>query len=257
MRKYLIVIVAIGAALALTAASAFGALSHTLTAKVTPSKAGTKKKPRNVVVSAGVSVVRTAPDAENPTADPIVIYFPKQFVFGNRHFKKCSKTTLDTGGVAACPRGSRIGQGTASATLGPGDSPLEFDTTFFNAGAKRIVIHLQRVSTDGSRQKQEGLFESPVGTLTRASGKYGSKLTVRIPFGVKRPGSTEDNPSDTFSKLVKLDFKLDKKYKRQTFLRSTGCKGSWAFNSRLVFEPNPNPPSVSSTSKSAKVPCRK
>jgi len=258
LRKSLIVIAAIAAALALTAASAFGTLSHTLSAKATPSKAGTKKKPRNVVVSAGIAVVRTAPDAENPTADPIEFYFPKEFSFNNRHFKKCTKDKLGDGGIAACPAGSRIGQGTASATVGSGDAPLEFDTTFFNAGTHKVVIHLQAVDTSGGqRRKVEGTYESPEGTLTRASGKYGRKLTVRIPDGVKRPGSPPCAPSSTFSKLVKLDFKLDKKYKRQTFIRSTGCKGSWSFNSRLVYEPNPNPPSVSSTSKSAKVPCKK
>jgi hypothetical protein len=252
LRKSLIVVVAIAAALALTAASAFAALNHTLSAKVTPSKAGTKKKPKNIVVSAGIAVVRTAPDATNPTAGKIEFYFPKQFAFNNKHFKKCSKAALDAGGVAACPSGSRIGQGTASATVGPGDASLEFDTTFFNSGSKSIAIHLQRVTVvNGQRQNAEGSFEAPTGTLTKASGKYGSKLTVVIPEVVKKTAAG-------YSKLIKLDFKLDKKYKKQTFIRSTGCKGrSYALNSRLLYEPNPTPPSVTSSSKATKVPCKK
>jgi len=264
LRKYLVLAIAAAALLALTAVSAFAALDHTYSVKVKPSKAGTKAKPRNVVVAAGLAVVHTAPDAENPTADPIVLYFPKQFAFNNRRFKKCSVTKV-AGGIAACPAGSRIGQGTASATVGPGDAPLEFDTTFFNAGANKLVIHLQPVTPNGDdrpkwgeRQKRQGFYESPVGTLSRAGGKYGRKLTVDIPEGVKKPGCTPNAPCGTYSKLIKLDFTLDKKYKGQTFIRSTGCKGgSYAFSSRLEYDPNPNPPSVSNTTKSIKVPCKK
>jgi hypothetical protein len=251
LRKYLIVALAAMVSIALTAASAFAALDHTVTAKVTPSKAGTKKKPRNIKVSAGVNVVRTAPDATNPTAGRIEFYLPKQFAFNNKRFKKCSKAALDTQGVSACPKGSQIGSGTASATVGPTDAPLDFDTTFFNSGSKSIAIHLQRVTiVNGQRQDAEGSFASPTGKLTKASGKYGTKLTVVVPETVK-------NTTAGFSKLIGLEFTMDKKYKGQTFIRSTGCKKNYPINSRLLYEPNPTAPSVTSTSKATTVPCKK
>jgi hypothetical protein len=249
LRKYLIAALVALTSTAVLAASAFAALDHTLSAKPS-SKAGTKKKPRNVVLSAGVAVVRTPPDAQNPTVSEIDFLFPKQFTFNHKLFKKCSKSTLAAQGLAGCPKGSKIGDGTADATLGGGDAPLSFKTTFFNAGSNKIVIHLQRVNESG--QPVEGSFESPTGTYKKAGGKYGRKLTVAIPAGVQSPDG-----GSTFSKLVKLDFKLDDKYKGKTFTQSTGCKSSYAFSSTLHYVPNPAPPSVSSSTKTAKAPCKK
>ena len=250
MRKFLIAALVALTSTAVLAASAFAALDHTLTAKPS-AKAGTKKKPKNVVLSAGVAVVRTPPDAQNPTVSKIDFLFPKQLTFLNKRFKKCSKSTLAAQGVAGCPKGSKIGAGTADATLGTADIPLFFKTTFFNAGANSIVIHLQRVNEQG--QPLEGSFESPTGTYRKAGGKYGRKLTVSIPAGVQSPDGGK-----TFSKLVKLDFKLNQKYKGKTFTQSTGCKrGKYSFSSTLHYVPNPAPPSVSSTTKTGTAKCKK
>jgi hypothetical protein len=247
LRKFLIAALTAIVSAALLVSSAFGALDHTLSAKPT-GKAGTKNKPRNVVLSTGVAVVRTPPDAQNPTVSTIDFLFPKEFTFNTKLFKTCSKSMLGSEGVAGCPKGSQIGEGTADATLGPGDVPLFFKTTFFNAGGTKLVIHLQAVNASG--QPLEGTYESPTGTFTKAGGKYGRKLRVAIPVGVQRPAGT-------YSKLVKLDFRLDDKYKGKTFTQSTGCRSSYSFSSRLAYEPNPAPPSVSSTTKTAKAPCKK
>jgi len=249
LRKYLIAALIALCSTALVAATAVAALHHDMKIKATP-KAGTKAKPRNVVLSAGVAMVRTAPDAQNPTVPKIDFLFPKQFKFLNSKFKKCSKAILGAQGVAGCPKGSKIGAGTALATLGAQDIPLHFKTTFFNAGPKTIVIHLQRVNEKG--QPLEGSYESPTGRYTKASGKYGSRLTVSIPDSVQTP----DNGS-TWSKLVKLDFKLDQKYKGKTFTQSTGCKKSYPFSSTLHYRANPAPPSVSSTTTTGTVKCKK
>jgi len=258
----MIVAIAAAAVPLCTAASASAALDHTFTAKVRPTKAGTKAKPRNATLSAKVTVLRTAPDSQNPTVDKIQLSFARGLTFNTRLFKKCSVARLSAQGVRGCPSGSRIGQGTAEATVGSGDAPLLFDTTFFNAArtaAERrggrapydLAIHLQRVVIqNGQRKHAEGVFSPPTGKFKSASGKYSHALTVSIPGDVQLTAAG-------YGKLVSLSFTLDKKYRGQSFVRSVGCNRRWNFSSTIHYVKNPFPPSVSSTTTATSGACTK
>ena len=234
MRKFLIVAIAAFTAIAFTATS-YAQSGATMKVKVTPNKAGTKKKPKNSKIN--LSVVN---EDTSRTMSKLVITTSKTFKLSTKGLTKCNADTLEQQGVSACPKASRVGKGVAEALVGvngPNPTALTFDVTAVVTGSRNIAFDLQ------GRQL-------PVHVM--APGKIsGRKLTIQVPNAAQQP------VPGTYAGLVSLEATLSGR-KGKNYLASTnGCTSKkHPFSSTLTFIDNGVSPAGNVTAK-ANAACKK
>jgi hypothetical protein len=218
LRKYLVVAVAaltaIGGA---TAALAQTATAPTLTVAVKPTKAGTKAKPKN----SSIHLLVVNNDTKK-SLSKLTITMPKTLKISGKGFKTCSVAKLNASGPSSCPKGSKVGGGTADALVGvngPSQTPLTFDVTAFVSGKTKISFYLH-ATTGGVNVVSPG----------KVSGR---KLIVTVPQAAQQP------VPGVWAGLVKLDTTLKGKAKKHLLIATTGCKGGkQPFKAALTFADN-------------------
>ena len=243
MRKYLIVALAALIVVAFSAVAWGQTPGATMDVSVAPTKAGTKKKPKSAQLSLNIKN-----DDFTQTASRLEIWLSKNVKIDTKGFKKCSVATLGSGGPSSCPKGSKIGAGTADARAGVNVSAtpplLPFTVNAFVTGKNSIAFHLQQ--TDG------GIVAVAPGKLTKASGKYGQKLDVSIP---EEPA--QQYPAGLYNGLEKLDVKIGAK-KGKSVIKTIGCTSRKdAFKAAITFVPNPGPPKVAKVETQTNASCSK
>jgi hypothetical protein len=205
--------------------------------KLSPSKAGTKKKPKGVKLNFHLTL-GTDDGTSPPTTKETVVSFGKGIRFNASKFPSCTLDTLNSKGPSACPKGSKVGTGSATALVGgspgePAPSTTEsLKVTAFNGPkGKTYLLYLDGDSPAVIKQAIQG-------TLGVATGDYGYKLDVSIPANLQQP------VPGLFAPLV--DFKVNtggtytkKKGKKKTkynYIETIACTGgSWPFNADLTF----------------------
>jgi hypothetical protein len=240
LRKYLAGGVAVIIAAALGGTAVAQAPDASSTATVSPTKAGTKKKPK----SEKLHLVVTNNNSQRSASD-IDIVAPKTITVSGKGFPTCSQAKLESQGKSACPKKSKVGTGTASALLGVNTGtpqPLTFKVTAFAAGAKKINFFLEGVELSGLALVSPGTIK-------------GHTLHVDIPDAAQQP------IPGTFAGLKQLDTtlgaSLKKGKKRFAAVSSTGCKAKkHTFKTTVTFINNGVAPAgQASTSADAK--CKK
>ena len=208
MRKYLIVALAGVAAIAFSAvALGQGADTATLTAKVTPKKAGTKKKPKNATYT--LDVVN---DNTQRTMSDLDVFLAKNVKLSLKGMPKCDPDTIF---ARDCPASAVLGKGEAKAKVGVnGTSPtdLTFEVTAFKTNSPVTGKEMLGFFIDDGASLQF-LTET---TLTKASGKYGQRLHIDVPELAQHVGAT-------YNGLVSLNAKLTKKVGKKSLIATTGC----------------------------------
>jgi hypothetical protein len=220
LKKLAIMATALVALLA-TATVAFAQiapLAVTVNGAVTPSKGGTKKKPKN----AKVKLAFNANAESRTTVQQMVFYIPKDIKLSGKGFKTCTSQQINSAGPSdsVCPKAAKLGSGTASAVLSANGQVLNFTTQVYAAGKNEIALYLQ-----GSGGNQVNV--SFPGPITKASGPYGQKITVNIPPTVQQP------LAGLYSYITSVDTTLGgkatkgkgKKKKTYYFASLTGCTG--------------------------------
>lgn len=244
MRKYLVAAVAaltvVGGTTAALAQTGSGA---SMKVSLSPSKAGTKKKPKGAKLHLFFSN-----DNHDLTATQIKILLAKNVKVNTKGFKFCSVAKIQADAGKTCPAKSKVGSGTSHAIAGvntTSPTPLTFDVTAFLISRSKVGFFLQ--------QRGGSITTVAVGTFGHAGGKYGSKLVVAIPQIAK------EFPTGTFNGLVDLDTTLGKKAGKHNLVGLTGCPKSkkLPFSTTVVFEPNPGPPATPSVSATATAKCKK
>jgi hypothetical protein len=241
LRKYLIMALAamLSIAVAAVAVAQDPSTAPDVTAKITPTKAGTKKKPKNSSLKLFVKNNQTA-----ATVDTITVNLGKQIKLSGKGFKYCTANTLNTQGKAACPSGSKAGGGTANAVVGPGHAPVKFTVDAYVGSKNTIIFYTQQVAPGTIRK---GL----VGTVSKASGKYGSKIVIKIDDDLQQPA-----PS-VFSGLVDLQTTIKAKKGKHYLVSSTGCKSKkHNVGVKFTFAPNATFPATGSVSGETSSACK-
>jgi hypothetical protein len=208
LRKYLIVAVAALTALAFAAVSiAQTPDKATLTTKLTPKNAGTKKKPANSKLRLKVVNANTS-----RTMSDLDIFLPKTMKVSLKGMPSCDGATIQ---ARACPKSALLGTGEAKAKTGvngssPGDLTFEVKAykTKSNVDGKDM---LGFVIDDGTL-----LFLTET-KLSKAGGKYGQKLHIDVPELAQHAGTS-------YNGLVSLDTTLGKKKGKNMLMATTGCK---------------------------------
>jgi len=247
LRKFLVAAVATLPALALGGAAVAqtpetGAAE--ITVSVSPSKVGTKKKPKPAKLTLEVKN-----GDSSQTADALQIFIPKQLKISAKGLKKCSQSKLEQNlSPSACPTASRLGKGTAQAVAGvntSNPSPLGFNVTAVLLSNTKIGFLIQ--------QQGGEIATLAVGTLKKSSGLYGQRLDVAI------PQLAREYPSGSYNGLVGLKTTLYKKVGKRSLLSSTGCTSARTlpFKTVISFQNNPNPPKAATVTAEGTANCSK
>jgi hypothetical protein len=238
--------------LAATLAMAGGAVaqnatpSHTSKVTISPSKAGTKTKPKAVSTKLTISNSR----ASGTTAKLIEVFFDKNIKMNPKGFPLCSASKIENDGPDACPSGSKLGTGTAAAVVNPTSptpAPISFKNTFFVGSSKSLTIYLEQTSGD--------VRAILTGKISNAGGKYGQKLSIAVPENLQQPAP------GVYSALTDIATSLKgttgSGSKKHGFFESRGCtKGKYQFQTRLSYANNPNPPSKPNSTNSGTGNCK-
>ena len=242
MRKLLTVAIAAIATLAVaTVAIAADPNDNEATLKVTasPTKAGTKKKPKSVKLGFDLEA-----DKPGTTVEKIVMDLPKGTKISGKGFKKCNADDLAAGGPTACPSGSKAGPtGSAGAAVVTGGTttPLNFDVHPFVEDSNTLLFYLAQIPS--------GVQSVVKGEITNS----GRKMTITIPLELRQPAPGLD------ATLTGIDQTFSGKAKKNAIISSTSCpKGGWKFGGTLIFTqradgaPVPGPEKRESTVKCKK-----
>jgi hypothetical protein len=250
LRKYLIAAVAACVAVGALAVSAPAQAPTGIELKVNlkPSKAGTKRNPRNTKIH----FVTTNKDVSQ-TASRIKIWIADTLKLSNKGFPKCSMAVLGdpARGPDSCPKGSEVGGGSALARAGVNVNPtnppqLPFDVRAFVTGKSSLVFHIR------STQPGIEIVALTPAKLKKASGKYGQLLDVTIP---REPAQFY---LGQYNGLEQLDVTIGAKRGKNMLVSSIGCKKRKApFKTEISFAANPNPPKAAKLSDTANAKCTK
>jgi hypothetical protein len=167
----------------------------TISASVSPTKHGTKKKPKKTKLVVKLATEGKANDPSQPcsatptpegcngtfAATKTVVHLGSELQFNGKAFPTCTNAQV-TADDSQCPTKSKVGSGKATGNALNLDEHLNV-TAYNGPGGNKLELLL--VSTDGPLPIHQALE----GVLSADSGKYGKKLTVNIPPSLVSPVS--------------------------------------------------------------------
>jgi hypothetical protein len=242
LRKFLIAAIAALASIALASVAIAQTEDVSSTTSVSPSKAGTKKKPKAVKIKTYVKN-----NVPGTTASKIEIDFPKTVTISGKGLTKCSVSAFSKpGGKANCPAKSKAGTGVTHATLGDPatGAPLNFDVTAYVGGKNLVIFYLE--------QQGGGVNRALQGKISKASGKFGQKLVITVPPDLQQP------VLGLYGNLNDLRTTLFNKKGKNSLISTTGCKKKkHTFGAKITYAANPAPPSQASATGTSTATCKK
>jgi hypothetical protein len=179
MRKFSTLLAVSALALVVTASAWAVNADQGLSISVSPSKAGTKTKPKSVKLK--ITTTTTPKDSAQFSTTKAVLSFDKNLKFGGSKFKTCTLATVQSD-ETKCPKGSKVGSGSAKAQAGPGGQLKvpSISVTAFNASkGKALLLHV----IYGPLNIDQVLNAK----ISKGSGAYGTKLTVPINAALQSP----------------------------------------------------------------------
>jgi hypothetical protein len=205
--------------------------SITATGSGSPSKAGTKSKPK--AVNFKLDVKNNA--AAKTTAASVKITFPKTIKVSTKGLDQCTKSDDDLIADPSVCKKSFAGSGKASANLNP------FSTT-----PSPLTFKVQPIVG-----KNEILFVLSGSADAVLHGKIkGSSLTIAITPTLQQP------VPGVYSALNELAASIKKTKGKNSLISSVGCKGKkHTIGVEVGYVPNPNPPAASSAKDSFDIKC--
>jgi len=205
--------------------------SITATSSVSPSKSGTKSKPKATTFK--LSVTNNA--ESKTTAKSITITFPSTLKVSTKGLPQCTATDDALSQDPSVCSSSKAGKGSAKALLNPfatSPAPLDFVVTpyvgkneilFLLSGAADAVLH----------------------------GKIsGRKITIAITPELQQPAP------GVYSALNGLTTTISKKKGSNSLISSVGCKSKkHTIGVAVGYAANPNPPAAASASTKVDAKC--
>jgi hypothetical protein len=200
-------------------------------ATVSPSKAGTKAKPRGVTLKVHVTW-STPGDGEKPVVQKAKVLFPQGSLYNGAKFPSCSQNVLARKGPNACPKGAIMGHGGGDAYA---DTVITHPViTVVNGGATKVFLYT--VLDNPAR------VQAPVpGVIKKLSGKWAYELDLTVPQSLQVVAGVP-------IALKQLTITAGHK----NWLATTGCSGGkWPFSVETSYDTG------TSSSYQDAVPCSK
>ena len=202
------------------------------TATVSPTKAGTKSKPK----SEKFKLVVKNNEESKATASRITVTFPSTLKMSTSGLTVCKASDTELLADIDTCKSSVAGTGEAHALVNPfapNRAELEFKVTPI-VGNKEILF----------------VLDSNIADAVLHGKIKGSKMTIEIPKFLQMPAP------NTYSALLDLTTTLSKKKGSKALISSTGCKSKkHKVGVKVDFVGNPNPPAATSASDTAEAKC--
>jgi hypothetical protein len=143
----------------------------TIDAKVIPNVAGTKERPQGVKLNVKAKWKQPT-DFEKSVIQKAKVLFPKGSLYRGGKYPKCSKSLLDRGNLAGCPKKSIMGKGVGVAFA---DTTITRPkVTVVNGGQKKVYLFTEMTNPARVRLPVDG-------TIKKRSGKWAYELTLDVP----------------------------------------------------------------------------
>ena len=198
-----------------------------VTGSVNTTKAGTKKKPKGLIVKLNMRQSTTVPSDPRPaTTKGFKIVFPSTWKLNSKKWPKksrCSQAKADSAkSIKPCPKASKVGRGVTTALVGEASA------------IKSTLTVSAHVLTTGNI----GFFIStdiPIAVDEFLIGKVsGRTLTIQIPDRIR---NTDAGKSGISVLNNSLGGSVGKGKKKVNLLEATGCKGrKWTVKFSNVAE---------------------
>ena len=218
------------------------------TVKAAKGKAATKKKPKNATVRFSF----TANAESKKTASTLVLRYPETIKLSGKGFPTCDIQTV-ADDPAGCPKGSQIGQGSASASLN-GVTDLDFETRVYVNGANEVALYLRETGELGFQ------FAFP-GVISKASKPYGQQVRISIPPAVQFPAQGLEAYITGVDATIGGKFTKGKGKRKKTYFAAslTGCPADKThdFGLDITYVPNTAGGGGTATDFSDEAPCKK
>jgi hypothetical protein len=186
---------------------------------------GTKAKPLAVTLSVTTSTSAKGADAGKDgtySTKSAVIHFDKGLKFNASKFPTCDLQTVATS-PSDCPAGSKVGTGSAIATVGA--QHIMAHPTIAAYNSKGGKLNLKLIAKAGEVDSSGVL----VGTLKKDTGKFANKLVVPIPAALQEQLGLKIT-------LNEFATKIKATYKGVPYVQSVGCtKGKRSYKGDFVF----------------------
>ena len=236
MRRIHLIGVAVAALMLVAAVAAYAVPSSLTTfdfqSKVTPKKAGTKKKPKAEKVTLTMKGGTTTPTGSPQTTTDFVVRFPSTLKWYGGKWAKSKRCDAAAAQVqksdSDCPKGSKVGSGSVTATNQSDPTKPKFTEDFtltayvLKAGPSPDPDPAQPPVKGGSLGLWLEGSPQPINLMmvARISNKN-TKLSIHIPKNAQAPGGT---PLGIENLAFTLNGKTKSKGKSYGVMSSVGCK---------------------------------
>jgi hypothetical protein len=239
---------------------AFAATTTTLEIKVTPNKASKSKKKLTPVRLTINTTFGDDTGAQPPALRNVEIRFNEGGVYNGKLFPKCKFSVLEQKGPSACPKGSKIGKGSATASAQPVIPLVNATVTVFNGEPKGGVptVLIYSVPDISSPITVQGTVSKKPASACGDGGKCDYVLSFDVPDIPTLPGQPN---ASVLTVKTQTDLVFVKKKKKVHGKKKTikipligapvKCTGKWVAESKVTFVDG----STASTKTSA--PCKK
>jgi hypothetical protein len=245
LRKLIVsVSVLLAALIAVSVALAAG--TTTLEIKASPNKVSkSKSKLTPIRLAINVGFGDTDPAAPQPPyLKKVVIRFNEGGTYNGKLFPKCKASALLAKGPSACPKGSKIGKGTATAAAQPVLPSVNAVLTLFNGelkgGVPTVIIYA--VPDISSPLTISGTVKKGPKVSCGDGGKCDYVLTFDVPDIPTLPGqpnaaviTTKTQTDNVFVKKKKRVKGKKKTVKIPLIGAPTKCTGKWVADSNVTF----------------------
>ncbi len=249
MRKCpLLAITGAVACLAMAGVAQAATTTSSFQASLSPTKAGTKKSPKNVTLKASAAI-KTDDGSQPPQATTIQLGLDRNIVVDAKSFvvRGCTVAKLNRSkniDDPACRR-AKIGRATAIAMIGA--SPLTFDTRLYANSASSIIVVVKQSAGIGCC----GIYAAFRSPIIRLSRPFGRGLNIQIDKSLLMPlpglypslvalNGVKIGATKRVRKRVRVHGKFRTRSVSVRFLSSTGCTRA-KYNLRNVFKFHPTP----------------
>ena len=214
----------------------------TSTAKATPSKTGTPKRPQGLSITAHAELI-TPRDMDPPIVERVEILVGKGLIWNADKYTKCSKQVLDRRGPSGCPRTSLMGSATAT---GMADNvAARVDLLIFNGGDDRKYVYA--TLNNPARVRETVIVES---SKLEGSGPWGHRETIRVPKSLQIVAGIP-------LRVTKFKMEIGGKPYAKDYVASTSCpEGGWKYQVTANYL-HETPESPANTVNTGSIPCTK
>jgi hypothetical protein len=186
------------------------------TVKVSPWKADTPSRPRGIRVSVSGNVA-TPEGVAAPLPRSFDFWFPKGWIYNGAERPACARTTLTSGGPAACPQASIMGS--PGIRLEDPEARRPPRVTVINGGRDRIYFWV--------------VLQDPARVQTVVTGKIAK---VRSPLWSYRLHAEIPGSLQIVAGIPITLWAFDVNAGREDWLATTGCPRdhAWRFHLRIT-----------------------